>query len=80
MLTTVPDELFSLPRGRRGKSGVAEIRLSSAGERFHLRREVIALIEVAFITLTYYTAEKEPRPAPVPPHTALEKILKPRLG
>lgn len=33
---------------------MAEISLSFAGERFHLEREVIALIEVAFITLTYY--------------------------
>lgn len=31
-----------------------EIRLSFAGERFHLEHEVIALIEVAFITLPYY--------------------------
>lgn len=30
---------------------MAEIRLSFAGERFHLEREMIALIEVAFITL-----------------------------
>lgn len=31
-----------------------EIRLSFAGERFHLEHEVIVLIEVAFITLPYY--------------------------
>lgn len=30
---------------------MAEIRLSFAGKRFHLEREMIALIEVAFITL-----------------------------
>lgn len=44
-----------------------EIRLSFAGERFHLEHEVIALIEVAFVTLPYYMSENEPRPAPVPP-------------
>lgn len=36
------------------ESSVDEIRLSFAGERFHLEHEVIALIEVAFITLPYY--------------------------
>lgn len=44
-----------------------EIRLSFAGERFHLEHEVIALIEVAFVTLPYYMSENEHRPAPVPP-------------
>lgn len=44
--------------GRRGENrSVDEIRLSLGGERFHLECEVIALIEVAFITLTYYMSK-----------------------
>lgn len=42
-----------------------EIRLSFAGERFHLEHEVIALIEVAFITLPYYMSKMR-RGRPVP--------------
>lgn len=34
-----------------------QIRLSLGGERFHLEHEVIALIEVAFITLPYYMSK-----------------------
>lgn len=56
-----------------------EIRLSFAGERFHLEHEVIALIEVAFITLTYYMSKMR-RDRPLYLHTAPEKILKPGLG
>lgn len=59
--------------GGRGKSNAAEIRLSFAGERFHLEHEVIALIEVAFITLTYYMSKNETRPGPCT-YTAPEKI------
>ena len=51
-----------------------EIRLSFAGERFHLEHEVIALIEVAFITLPYYMSKMR-RGRPLHLHTAPEKIL-----
>lgn len=43
--------------GRGENRSVDQIRLSLGGERFHLEHEVIALIEVAFITLTYYTSQ-----------------------
>lgn len=43
--------------GRGENRSVDQIRLSLGGERFHLELEVIALIEVAFITLTYYTSQ-----------------------
>lgn len=43
--------------GRGENGGVDQIRLSLGGERFHLEHEVIALIEVAFITLTYYMSK-----------------------
>lgn len=58
---------------------MAEIRLSFASERFHLEHEVIALIEVAFITLTYYMLKMR-RGRPLYLHAAPEKILKPGLG
>lgn len=50
-----------------------EIRLSFAAERFHLEHEVIALIEVAFITLPYYMS-KMSRARPLYLHTASQQI------
>lgn len=50
-----------------------EIRLSFAGERFHLEHEVIALIEVAFITLPYYMSKMR-RGRPLYLHAAPGKI------
>lgn len=41
---------------------MAEIRPSFADERLHLEHEVIALIEVAFITLTYMLKIRRGRP------------------
>lgn len=64
---------------QEGKSSVDEIRLSFAGERFHLEHEVIALIEVAFITLPYYMS-KMSRGRPLYLHTAPGKILEPVFG
>lgn len=80
LLTTVLKWTFlPLFLWQEGKSSVAEIRLSFASERFHLEHEVIALIEVAFITLTYYMLKMRwGRPLYLP--TAPQKILKPGLG